>query len=341
MSVISGVVGALTSSNSASNAADATLKASQNAQDTALQMYNQNRADLAPWRTAGGGALDVLAQRMGLGNPSASGPPVAPDRAQFMTNPTGNYFANLIGGGTGSIPGINSGYINPGGDSSQTPSGGGNAGPTFDQTGYDAAMAQYQQQLQAYNTGQANWSKDPNFGSLLTPFSKTNWQTDPGYQFRIGEGARGVENSAAAKGGFFSGNTGVALDQYNQDFASNEYNNVYNRYNMDQTNVFNRLSGLAGTGQQATSTTASLGANAAGNVGNYLMSGAQTAGQDYIAAGNAMASGLQGIGNQALGAYGAYNQNKNYQSLLALLQQGGGGGGGGVGTDITALENLG
>ncbi|KKL97736.1 hypothetical protein LCGC14_1831460, partial [marine sediment metagenome] len=56
-----------------------------------------------------------------------------------------------------------------------------------------------------------------------------NFMTDPGYGFRIGEGERALERSAAARGGLLSGGYGRKLTRYAQDYASNEYTNVYNR----------------------------------------------------------------------------------------------------------------
>lgn len=52
---------------------------------------------------------------------------------------------------------------------------------------------------------------------------------EPGYQFRLGEGERALEHSAAAKGVLNTGGTLKDVLQYGQDFASNEYGNVYNR----------------------------------------------------------------------------------------------------------------
>jgi hypothetical protein len=57
------------------------------------------------------------------------------------------------------------------------------------------------------------------------------WQTDPGYLFRLSEGQKVLENSAAARGGLLSGQTGKALQQYGQNFASNEFGSIYDRYN--------------------------------------------------------------------------------------------------------------
>ena len=52
---------------------------------------------------------------------------------------------------------------------------------------------------------------------------------DPGYQFRLAEGRRALENSASAKGMLRTGNTWKDLLRYGQGAASSEYDKVYGR----------------------------------------------------------------------------------------------------------------
>ena len=56
-------------------------------------------------------------------------------------------------------------------------------------------------------------------------------RTNPGYQFRLGEGADVVQNNALAKGGYFSGNTGRALTEFGQNFATTELDKALSRFN--------------------------------------------------------------------------------------------------------------
>lgn len=99
-----------------------------------------------------------------------------------------------------------------------------------------------------------------------------NWQQDPGYQFRLDEGMKAINGAASARGMGNSGATLKALTKYGQDYASSEYDKVYNRN-------YNRLSALAGLGSNAANTSA----NAAGNYG-------QSVSGNYIGMGNAAAS---------------------------------------------------
>ena len=57
-----------------------------------------------------------------------------------------------------------------------------------------------------------------------------NFQADPGYGFRLSEGLKALERSAAARGGLMSGGTGKALQRYGQDLASQEYGNAFRRF---------------------------------------------------------------------------------------------------------------
>ncbi len=123
----------------------------------------------------------------------------------------------------------------------------------------DSAMAFQREMYNQNRADQAPW-REAGMRALTgmegadfqRDFSANDFQADPGYQFRMQEGMKALQNSAAAKGSLNSGATMKALTKYGQDFASNEYTNVYNRFNADRDRRFNRLSSLAGTGQTAT-----------------------------------------------------------------------------------------
>lgn len=134
--------------------------------------------------------------------------------------------------------------------------------------------------------------------NMLTPGNQfTAMQADPGYQFRLDEGTKAIDRSAAARGKLFSPGTQNAVQRYGQNFASNEFGNVANR-----------LSNLAGLGQTATNTTAALGANAANQQG-----------QNLIGAGNARASGYVGSANAFSGGISNFLRNMQEEELLRAL----------------------
>lgn len=121
---------------------------------------------------------------------------------------------------------------------------------------------------------------DPNTGQRIgiPPASGADYSAfydSPDYQFARDEGMRGIERSAAARGGLASGNTLAALSQYNSGLATQNFNNYANR-----------LAGLANVGQSQVQNDAQLGAQYATNVGNLQMNAA-----------NARSSGIQNQAN--------------------------------------------
>jgi hypothetical protein len=78
-------------------------------------------------------------------------------------------------------------------------------------------------------------------GGVPPPFeapSMTDFNAIPGLQSRYAMGLQGLERSAAAKGSLLSGGTQKAIARYGQDYASNEYGNLFNRaLQQYQTNV--------------------------------------------------------------------------------------------------------
>jgi len=229
-------------------------------------------------------------------------------------------------------------------------------GGQLDEAGLNAAVQQAMaQQERDRAAAEAAAGQDSEYGSMMRNFSATDRDTDPlyaqmspliqaamqraskfetapGYEFRKAEGAKGVENSAAARGGLLSGAALKAMERYGQDFASNEYGNwfnqsntdrnfisgqgdaAYNRYNNNNTQRYNRLAGISGTGQQATNFVNTAGANYANQ-----------ASQNAIGAGNAQAAGIVGQANALSGGLsGAYNSYQNNQ-LMNLIRNPGGG----------------
>lgn len=140
-------------------------------------------------------------------------------------------------------------------------------------------------------------------------FTMADFQKDPGYDFRMQEGMKAINNSAAARGMGNSGATLKSLAKYGQDFASNEYTNAYNRFNSDRDRRFNRLSSLAGVGQTANSQLAQAGSNYANQAGQNMMAGANARAAGTMA----MANNLSGAIGQGLGYY------QNYQMMNQMF----------------------
>ena len=136
---------------------------------------------------------------------------------------------------------------------------------------------------------------------------------DPGYAFRLSEGQKALDRSAAARGGLISGGALKAAQRFGQDLGSQEYQNAYNRaltgYNADvarEATGYNRLAALAGYGQTATGQIGAAGQNMASNVGNLMTSGAA-----------ANAAGTVGGINALTGGLGSYLNYAGQQDMLA------------------------
>ena len=143
-------------------------------------------------------------------------------------------------------------------------------------------------------------------GEFNRSFTMADYQADPGYAFRQSEGQKAIDNSAAARGSALSGATLKALTRFGQDTASTEYQNAYNRWNNDMSTRFNRLSGVAGTGQQATTTLGNMGQTTAGNIAQGTVNTANNVANNTLQAGNARASGYVGTANALSGAANNY-----------------------------------
>lgn len=135
-------------------------------------------------------------------------------------------------------------------------------------------------------------------------FTMADFQKDPGYDFRMAEGQKALERSAAARGNQFSGGQMKAVANYGQSAASAEYQNAYNRFNSDQSQRFNQLSSLAGLGQTANGQIAAAGQNYANNTSNNMMGAANAQAAGYMGSANAqsqMVGNLTNLGTTWMG----------------------------------------
>ena len=134
-------------------------------------------------------------------------------------------------------------------------------------------------------------------GDLNRDFTMADFNADPGMAFRMQQGQRALESSAAARGGLLSGGTGKDLVQYGQTFGSQEYGNAYNRFNMDRDRRFSRLSNIAGIGQAAANNVGNATQSTANNVANNQMAIGNANSAKYIAQGNAVNDFVGALGN--------------------------------------------
>ena len=156
----------------------------------------------------------------------------------------------------------------------------------------------------------------PGYGKYATAeFGMDKFKADPGYAFRMSEGMKALERSAAARGGLLSGATLKGTQRYGQDLASQEYQNAFNRYQAERAGTLNPYQALSGTAQ----TSANTLTNAASNLGTQL-------GSNIIGAGNAAAAGQIGSANAIVGGVGQginFYQNQQLMNRLMPMQMAG------------------
>lgn len=308
------VGGAAMSASASRNAAQTQADAADRASQVQWDMYQQQREDMAPWRDIGGSAINRLAHLAGLD----SGPALTEAQLREQLLPQ---FTQPGRPAPVPLPGQDDRYMTeyPEALWPQVREQQYGSPDVVDEAGLNAEI---QRRLAEQESARQAARGEDDFGSLMQPYDWTHefnvdLEADPGYQFRLEQGQRALESSAAARGGLLSGRTLKDLTAYGQGMGSQEYQNAYaraideynrevdayNRYNTDQTNTFNRLAGLAGIGQTATNTMAQLGSATAGQVGANI-----------IGAGNAQAAGQVGSANAWNNAIGQgmsmYQQNR-------------------------------
>jgi hypothetical protein len=184
------------------------------------------------------------------------------------------------------------------------------------------------------NTGSALGSVNgvPGYGGT---FDINNWK-DPGYDFRLAQGMKALQGSAAASGGLLSGPTLKAITDYSQGAASQEYQNAFNRFAAnrqfnygvdvgdrsfdyltqtgDQNFNLQLAQALAGQGQYGTTGAANANQLLASLLSQLNLTSGQVAGQGTIGTSNAVSNALtQGLN------YWMQTQNPIYQALLKGL----------------------
>jgi hypothetical protein len=174
---------------------------------------------------------------------------------------------------------------------------------------------QYQQALgfqQPYsglgNRGSAELGTRLN--DLTRSFTNDDFVKDPGYDWRMAEGNRAVESSAAARGGVLSGAAAKALQKYGQGFASNEFDKAYGRFTGTQDRTYNKLMGLVGVGQNAANVSSGL----ATGFGNSMAG-------NFEQQGNVNAAGTMGSANAIAGGVGQVYNAIQDNALLRAIQQ--------------------
>jgi hypothetical protein len=140
------------------------------------------------------------------------------------------------------------------------------------------------------------------YGMLTRGYRPEDLQMDPGYAFRLSEGQKALERSAAARGGLLSGSMLKGAQRFGQEMGSQEYMNAFNRAQAQLGNRLGALGSLYGAGQTATQQVAGQAGQMGVNVGNLMTQGGQARASGYLGQANALNQALGGLA----GAYGQY-----------------------------------
>jgi hypothetical protein len=164
------------------------------------------------------------------------------------------------------------------------------------------------------------------YGRYGRDFGMSDFQADPGYAFRLSEGQKALDRSAAARGGMISGGALRAATRYGQDMGSQEYQNAYNRYQTNRSNQLQPLGNLMASGQSAAANVGSAAGQYGANAGNLITGAGNAMAGGITGAGNAMAAGQMGVGNTLASALqtgiSSYQNQQNFNDYLASRRLG-------------------
>jgi hypothetical protein len=318
------LAGTLIAANAAGSAAktqaDAATSGANQANALARYIYDRNTQLSMPWLLTGSAALAELANEMGLQpqqfagslgfNPpptSTTGthPPGSLTSAQYNTLVNRNLTFGRSNSPLGSGLGPNAvKTIERLSDRPSLTRTGMSSRRTATMTGRrtcangtsTASTAMRQADTSQFGPG------SPGFNSLNENFTGADLQNEPGYQFRLAEGEKALDHSAAARGGALSGAAVKAAQRYGQDYASGEFTNAFNRFNINRDSRFNRFATVAGVGQQQTNQLINSGTAYGNQVGQNTINASNLAGQ-------ANAAGI-------LGRASAYNRASIHCSTI-------------------------
>lgn len=271
----------------AGRAASAQGRAADAATAETARQYDQTRRDFAPWRQVGGGAINQLGRLFGLGGGATGG------GGQ-------DWSGRDLFGSQGGIPTVDSeryaadpayryAWDQTLAAERASPSWRKQGASTYYAPGTNADFARLNESL---SRGISEYgAQNPQATQQAGPDMSAFFQS-PGYQFRRQEGTRGLERTAAAQGGAFSGNALKALAEFNSGLASQEFGSYVNQ-----------LSAIASGGQSATDSTAAYGANAANQAGRNALYAGDARASGIADRANIIGSGINGLGAIA-GYYG-------------------------------------
>ena len=164
--------------------------------------------------------------------------------------------------------------------------------------------------------GLTNLSDMAKSGYLTKQFNNAdlNANISPNYAFNLkqGEGANLAQSNAT--GGLVGGNAMKGLQDYTQGYAGNAYQNAFNNYQAQRTNIYAANSGLAGLGENAVTGSANTQLGIGTNISNITQGIGNAQAASQIGQANAYSGAIGNAGNTAA-LYGLLGNQNNLTSL--------------------------
>ena len=146
-------------------------------------------------------------------------------------------------------------------------------------------------------------------------FGMAQFQADPGYNFRMSEGIKALERSAAARGLLQSGGTLKGVTQYGQNLASQEYENAFSRYLSEREARMDPYRYLTGMGQAAAAGQAANVGTTGANLAEIAAQRGNIQAQQAMGTANAFGGALNTIGQGVT----SYAMNQPYMNYLSSI----------------------
>lgn len=281
---------ALASGSKQAKAASQSAAASQAASDqssaTQRYIFDQTRSDNAVRQQAGDAATRQMSSLMGLNlGPQAAAQPEASSAQTYGTGQTG---ASASYGGR-----------QPRGSIEQRVAAMGD-GMVYDglSGGNTLSTGQYGAAVPVPNSEPAQQAAPTN--ALTAAQTPTDWlRSTPGYQFNLDEGMRALNTGLAGQGRLESGDAQREAIRYGQNYGDRIYGDQYNR-----------LAGIAGAGQTASSQNQQGGQNYANALTNINQNNAASKASSYQSGANAWTNALGGAAGAGMWGLSQYRGMK-------------------------------
>lgn len=293
-SAVASIAGSALTSRTADRAADAQVAAADRAAQVQRQNFLDTMAMIRPQIQAGDAARAQMMSELGLsmqtqgggGGNYVGGIPGSPNYSQYVTGSQG--LSRAYSG----LNGPQRQYI-------------AERGYDLDEDGRISAEEYGRFHYNTYGRGEGR--QLPTVADNKMPVQDTGvagsgdasddpyarFRNTPGYQFQLAEGQRAIDSSAASRGGLMRGSTLARLQEFGQGLADQTYGQYYNR-----------LAALAGMGQTASGSAASLGSSTASNLGNIYMGAGDARASSYLTQGAGQQGALGSIFNAAGSIFG-------------------------------------